>query len=57
MNRSFQAVGLSADFQVIDTRVVEPGRFVRFPACVWVLEIPADNDAPEVGQTLEAVDV
>lgn len=57
MDRPFQAIGLSADYRVVETRVVEPGRFVRFHSCTWVLEIPVENELPVTGQALEVVDV
>ena len=56
MDRPFQAIGLSADYRVLETRQVEPGRFARFRGCKWILEIPAELAPPAMGQTLELVD-
>ena len=57
MDRPFQAIGLSEDYQVMESRVVAPGGFARFRSCKWVLETPADAYPPAPGQTLELVDV
>lgn len=56
MDRPFLAVGLSAEFRVIATRMIAPGRFARFPNCRWVLEIPANAEPPRSGQVLELID-
>ena len=56
MDRPFQAIGLSSDYRVLDTRMVVPRRFAWFPGCEWVLEIPADSEPPKRGQALVLVD-
>jgi hypothetical protein len=49
----FQAVGLTARFQVVATQVVKPWRIARFPGCRYVLELPLGAEAPEPGVMLE----
>ena len=56
MDRPFRAIGLTEEYRVVTSRVVAPGRFVRFSACTWVLETPLDVDLPQIGVALELVD-
>jgi len=49
----FQAVGLTARFQVRAAQVVKPGRIARFSGCRYVLELPLGAEAPEPGVMLE----
>ena len=53
----FQAVGLTARFQVTAAQVVKPGRIARFPWCRYVLELPLAAEAPEPGVMLELLSV
>jgi hypothetical protein len=49
----FQAVGLTARFQVRAAQVVKPGRIAKFPGCRYVLELPLGAEAPAPGVMLE----
>ena len=57
MRRGFRAIGLSSEYRVVDSRLVAPGRFVRFPGCEWILELPERMPTPDCGEVLELIDV
>lgn len=56
MASSFRAVALTADLEVISTRIMEPGQIARFPGCSYVLEMPVGYETPAVGTILELQD-
>lgn len=52
MDRALLIVALDADLTVIGSRVLPPNRVTVFPRARYLLEMPADIPAPELGSTL-----
>lgn len=52
INQPILAVALSESFEVLGSNLVERGRFVRFPAARYILELPASRPGPEIGSQL-----
>ena len=48
----FRAVALSGSFEVLGSRLVDPGQFVRFPNATYVLELPSEKSVPANGTRL-----
>lgn len=53
MISAVQVVGLDADLRVRESRVLNPNRIAYLRGSRFVLELPADADAPEEGARLE----
>ena len=56
LHRSFRAIGLSGELEVVAHTIVRPWRAVRFPGCAFVIEMPVDAPPPPVGSRLEMKD-
>jgi len=52
MRKSFYAIGLDRDLEVIGSRRVEPRSFVWFGKARFVLELPDSADLPKQGSRL-----
>ena len=52
MTAPFLAIGLSANLEVRDHKLVDPNRIVFFRGCRFVLELPESIEPPEIGVAL-----
>ena len=52
MDRALLVVALDAGLTVIGSRVMPPNRVTVFPRACYLLELPADTPAPELGWRL-----
>lgn len=56
MDRPLLVVALDRDLTVIGSKVMKPNRATLFPRARYILEMPTDVSAPEIGSRLVLVD-
>lgn len=52
MSRRLTVIGLDPEGRVVAVRALDPRRVVTIRAATWMLEIPTETGAPDVGDLL-----